>query len=111
KAQPPAAKAETEPAPAPAKKSPSARKPTAPPVAEGSLEPTAVPAEPEAPATPAAGGPAVDVDMLRRSWSSVIERVGPVLRAQLEMATPVVYDGTTLELAFPPNRSFAVVKV
>ena len=56
-------------------------------------------------------GPAVDVDMLRRSWPAVLERVKAVLRAVLEIATPVAYDGTTVELAFPPNRTFGVAKV
>ncbi len=60
-----------------------------------------------APSTPAA----VDVELLRRSWSDVTEHLGPVLRAQLDLATPVAYDGVTLQLAFPPKRSFAVTKV
>jgi DNA polymerase III subunit gamma/tau len=106
--------AEPRPEPAAARKpaARAAKKPASPPAAKADSAPVpaAAAAEP-APLPPPGAGPPVDVDMLRRSWSSVTERVGPVLRAQLEMATPVVYDGTTLELAFPPNRSFAVVKV
>jgi hypothetical protein len=34
-----------------------------------------------------------------------------ILRANLESVTPAAYDGTTLELAFPPGRKFAVQKV
>jgi len=56
-------------------------------------------------------GPAVDVDMLRRSWPDLLDRVKAVLKAVLESATPVAYDGTTLELAFPPTRTFGVAKV
>jgi DNA polymerase-3 subunit gamma/tau len=55
--------------------------------------------------------PDVDVQMLRRSWPAVLERGGPVLRGLLETATPVAYDGATLELAFPPNRKFAATRV
>jgi hypothetical protein len=49
--------------------------------------------------------------MLRRSWQAVLERSGPVLRGLLETATPVAYDGETLELAFPPDRKFAATRV
>jgi hypothetical protein len=49
--------------------------------------------------------------MLRRSWQAVLEKAGPVLRGLLETATPVAYDGTTLELAFPPDRKFAATRV
>jgi hypothetical protein len=34
-----------------------------------------------------------------------------VLRANLESATAVAYDGETLELAFPPGRTFSVQNV
>jgi hypothetical protein len=53
----------------------------------------------------------VDVEMLRRSWPDVLERVKAVLKAVLESATPVAYDGASLELAFPPTRKFGVAKV
>ncbi len=34
-----------------------------------------------------------------------------ILRASLESATVVSFDGETLELAFPPDRTFTVKKV
>ena len=34
-----------------------------------------------------------------------------ILHANLASATPASYDGTTLELAFPPGKAFAVKKV
>jgi hypothetical protein len=34
-----------------------------------------------------------------------------VLRAFLEGATPAAFDGSTLELAFPPDKGFGVEKV
>ncbi len=49
--------------------------------------------------------------MLRRSWQAVLEKAGPVLRGLLETATPVAYDGESLELAFPPGRKFAATRV
>jgi DNA polymerase III subunit gamma/tau len=58
---------------------------------------------------------AVDVDMLRRSWPALIEHLQqqrqPILKALLESATPVAYDGGSLELAFPADRTFGVAKV
>jgi DNA polymerase-3 subunit gamma/tau len=58
---------------------------------------------------------AIDVDMLRRSWPALIEHLQaqrqPILKALLESATPVAYDGESLELAFPPDRTFGVAKV
>jgi DNA polymerase III subunit gamma/tau len=66
---------------------------------------------PSSGAAPAPSGPDVDVQMLRRSWQAVLERSGPVLRGLLETATPVAYDGETLELAFPPDRKFAATRV
>jgi len=59
----------------------------------------------------------VDVAMLRRSWKALLDHLGemrppqPVLRAFLESATPASYDGTVLELAFPPDKKFGVQKV
>jgi hypothetical protein len=55
--------------------------------------------------------------MLRRSWAALLDHLGqmrppqPVLRAFLESATPAAFDGSTLELAFPPNKRFGVQKV
>ena len=58
---------------------------------------------------------AVDVDMLRRSWPAFVEHLQqqrqPILKALLESATPVRYEGDVLELAFPPDRRFGVTKV
>jgi hypothetical protein len=55
----------------------------------------------------AADASSVDVTMLRRSWGSVIQHLGErkqaVLRALMESATPTAFDGTTLEIAFPPT--------
>jgi DNA polymerase-3 subunit gamma/tau len=71
--------------------------------------------EPPPPAAADAGN--VDVAMLRRSWPALLDHLGqmrppqPVLRAFLESATPAAFDGSTLELAFPPNKRFGVQKV
>ncbi len=80
------------------------------------------PAEPAGPsATPrlaplhAPDAGSLDVAAIRRSWQQLLDRLGderqPVLRASLESVTPASYDGTTLELAFPPGKRFAVEKV
>jgi DNA polymerase III subunit gamma/tau len=64
---------------------------------------------------PAITTSAVDVEMLRRSWPAFIDHLQqhrqPILKALLESATPVTYDGDELELAFPPDRTFGVTKV
>jgi len=63
----------------------------------------------------AADAASVDVAMLRRSWGSVIQHLGQrkqaVLRALMESATPTSYDGTTLEIAFPPTFKNTVKQV
>jgi hypothetical protein len=63
----------------------------------------------------AADASSVDVSMLRRSWGSVIQHLGQrkqaVLRALMESATPTAYDGTTLEIAFPPTFKNTVKQV
>jgi DNA polymerase-3 subunit gamma/tau len=63
----------------------------------------------------AADAGSVDVAMLRRSWGALIDHLGtlrqPILRAILESATVASFDGETLELAFPPDKKFAVQKV
>jgi DNA polymerase-3 subunit gamma/tau len=55
----------------------------------------------------AASAASVDVAMLRRSWTALLDHLSqnqqPVLRALLESATPASFDGETLELAFPPS--------
>jgi DNA polymerase-3 subunit gamma/tau len=67
----------------------------------------------EPPSPPSTGE--VDIDMLRRSWATVVDRLKSarqmILFSNLQSVTPVSYDGDTLELAFPPNRSFGVEKV
>ncbi|MDP9296749.1 MAG: hypothetical protein M3O88_08680, partial [Actinomycetota bacterium] len=79
---------------------------------------SAMSSAPAVPLSPSAGDgptPNVDVEMLRRSWPSLLEHLWaahePVLKANLEVATPVGYDGAILELAFPPERRFGVAKV
>ena len=61
----------------------------------------------ESDAPHAASAASVDVAMLRRSWTSVLDHLSqnqqPVLRALLESATPAAFDGESLELAFPPS--------
>jgi len=63
----------------------------------------------------AADAESLDVGAFRRSWKALHDHVGqmrqPVLKAILESATPVAYDGTTLELAFPPDKRFGVQRV
>ncbi len=63
----------------------------------------------------AADAASVDVAMLRRSWGSVTQQLGQrkqaVLRALMESATPTSYDGTTLEIAFPPTFKNTVKQV
>jgi DNA polymerase-3 subunit gamma/tau len=81
--------------------------------AEAEVSMASAPATPLAPASD--GSPNVDVEMLRRSWKTLIDHLWsahkPVLKASLELATPVAYDGTTLQLAFPPDQRFIVAKV
>jgi DNA polymerase III subunit gamma/tau len=63
----------------------------------------------------AADAGSVDVSMLRRSWPTLMDHLGgnrqAILRAILESATVAAYDGQTLELAFPPDRTFGPEKV
>jgi len=72
------------------------------------LEPTAGPVL-------GAGTSAVDVTMLRSNWATVISHLRSsgkaVLPSFLEIATPAAFDGTTLELVFPPERPYGVQKV
>ncbi len=95
--------------------------------ASGAAEDGPGPAEQEAAPGPAdagqqasapvlgAGTSAVDVSMLRGNWSTVISHLRgqgkAVLPSFLEIATPAAFDGTTLELVFPPDRKFGVSKV
>ncbi|HEU5224622.1 MAG TPA: DNA polymerase III subunit gamma/tau, partial [Actinomycetota bacterium] len=72
---------------------------------------------PEKPSGPVlgAGTSAVDVTMLRGNWATVISHLRSsgkaVLPSFLEIATPAAFDGTTLELVFPPERPYGVQKV
>ena len=65
------------------------------------------------PTAPSAGS--VDVSMLRRGWPSLMEHLAStrqmILKAALESATVATFDGETLQLAFPPDRTFTVTKV
>jgi DNA polymerase-3 subunit gamma/tau len=58
---------------------------------------------------------AVDAQMLRRSWPQVVEalkaRRRMVLYANAQVATVGTFDGTTLELIFPPGREFGARKI
>jgi DNA polymerase-3 subunit gamma/tau len=67
------------------------------------------------PVPQAADAGSVDVAMLRRSWPALMQHLGEsgkqVVRASLESATVASFDGETLELAFPPDRRFAVQKI
>lgn len=53
--------------------------------------------------------------MLRQQWPAVIARLRAVgrqvLAANLEVATPSGYDGETVDLVFPADRTFGVAKV
>ncbi|HUL84874.1 MAG TPA: DNA polymerase III subunit gamma/tau [Actinomycetota bacterium] len=86
--------------------------PEAVPVAGPEAAPTATT---QMPVPHAADAGSVDVAMLRRSWGALIDHLGtlrqPILRAILESATVASFDGETLELAFPPDKKFAVQKV
>jgi hypothetical protein len=77
--------------------------------------PAASPAPPAAPAavpSPVPSGTAaVDVEMLRRSWQDVLERLTGMMKAVLGTATPVALDDSTLVLAFPASMGMRVIKV
>jgi hypothetical protein len=88
--------------------------------ATSAVEPTpaarSTPAEPSSPDVPTAPDSSnVDVAMLRRSWPALLDHLQsmrqPILKALLESATVATFDGTTLELAFPPDKKFGVTKV
>ena len=85
--------------------------PAADPVAETPVAETGT----QLPVPHAADAASVDVAMLRRSWGSVIQHLGQrkqaVLRALMESATPTSFDGTTLEIAFPPTFKNTVKQV
>jgi DNA polymerase III subunit gamma/tau len=116
------APAEEAPAPKAAKPAPKKPEPASEPadtVAVVEDTPVAVPDAgsdgTQLPVPHAADAASVDVAMLRRSWGSVIQHLGQrkqaVLRALMESATPTSYDGTTLEIAFPPTFKNTVKQV
>jgi hypothetical protein len=53
--------------------------------------------------------------MLRRSWPALVDKLRgarkAILSSLLASATPVSFDGATLEIAFPPDRQYGVAKV
>jgi DNA polymerase-3 subunit gamma/tau len=63
----------------------------------------------------AADAGSVDVAMLRRGWPGLLDHLQStrqmILKASLESSTVATYDGDTLELAFPPAKTFTVEKV
>jgi DNA polymerase-3 subunit gamma/tau len=77
----------------------------APPATRDAAEP--------GPHAPSAGS--LDVASIRRAWGQLLDRLEErrqmILHANLQAATPASYDGSVLELAFPPGRKFAVQKV
>jgi DNA polymerase III subunit gamma/tau len=74
-----------------------------------------VPEVTQMPVPHAADAGSIDVALLRRSWKSLLEHLSAsremILAAILESATVASYDGTTLELAFPPDRKVGPQKV
>ena len=117
----PAADAVPETVPEPAPKPRASSKKEAPKPETVSVVEEVPPADPVAeagtqlPVPHAADAASVDVAMLRRSWGSVIQQLGQrkqmVLRALMESATPTSFDGTTLEIAFPPTFKNTVKQV
>jgi DNA polymerase-3 subunit gamma/tau len=70
---------------------------------------------PVSPAPHAPSAESLDLATIRRSWQQLLDRLSDlrqmILHANLQSATAASYDGTTLELAFPPGRKFSVEKV
>ena len=93
----------------PAPSEPEPRKP-APPKAPQPPQPSQ-----QMPVPVAADAGNIDVAMLRRSWPQLIDHLANnrqmILKAILESATVASYDGTTIELAFPPDRKVGPQKV
>jgi DNA polymerase III subunit gamma/tau len=117
--EPAASEAETEPSAAPSE--PVAAAAPSTPVGEAAASDDSVTPEPASeasapppiPHSPSAGG--LDIQTIRRSWPHLLDRLGEqrqmILRANLESVTAASYDGSILELAFPPGRKFSVQKV
>ncbi|HXJ63731.1 MAG TPA: DNA polymerase III subunit gamma/tau [Actinomycetota bacterium] len=108
-----ALEAEPEPEPSHAAPVPAARMPaaSAAPAAEGAPAPEGAPAADVAKPTTPTGTAAVDVEMLRRSWQDVLDRLTGMMKAILGTATPVAVDESQLELAFPASMGMRVIKV
>jgi DNA polymerase-3 subunit gamma/tau len=88
------------------------------PIRESAPEPEPQPepaAEESKPVQPVISTGDVDVEMLRRSWGTVVERLKevrqPVLGASLQRVTPATYGEGVLELAFPPGSKNMVENV
>jgi DNA polymerase-3 subunit gamma/tau len=90
---------------------PAGQPPPRPSLRESGGHPETAPAS--APHAPDAAS--LDLQTIRRSWQQLLDRLldrrQMILRANLESVTAASYDGTTLELAFPPGRKFSVQKV
>jgi DNA polymerase III subunit gamma/tau len=108
--------------PAPPSEAPKRKRPTKAAEASSAEEAASGPAEAGTASEPPPAGPvlgagtaAVDVTMLRSNWPTVISHLRSsgkaVLPSFLEIATPAAFDGTTLELVFPPERPYGVQKV
>jgi DNA polymerase-3 subunit gamma/tau len=89
----------------------------APKSRRGRAEEAAPPTAPQPKPTPVlgAGTSAIDVVAIRASWAQLVHHLRSqgkaVLPSFLEVATPAAFDGETLELVFPPDRTFGVAKV
>ena len=112
-ARPPVVKAKAAPRPstrssgAPAARSEQVEEPASPSVeAAATTRQTPIPVA-------AAGN--LDVDSFRRAWPDLIAQLRAsrqsVLVTFIQVATPITFDGETLELAFPPDRQFGVKKI
>jgi len=106
--------------PVPTEKPTPARRASSKAASKKEEEPPATEATPAPPPTDDAAPTApdssnVDVSMLRRSWPTLLDHLQttrqPILKALLESATVATFDGSTLELAFPPDKRFGVTKV
>ena len=107
--------------PAPPSVEPKGKRPAKRTAASSAEEAASGPAEAGTAPEPAvgpvlgAGTSAVDVTMLRSNWPTVISHLRSsgkaVLPSFLEIATAAAFDGTTLELVFPPERPYGVQKV
>jgi DNA polymerase III subunit gamma/tau len=106
-------------APAPAAKGAPATEDAASALAEdaprAAAEDAAAEAAPPASVPHAPSTGRLDVLTIRRSWQQLLDHLKQqrqaILRASLDSATAAAYDGTTLEIAFPPGKKFHVEKV